>query len=77
MTSVLDELIQQYLREEHSERQKIHLEETRELSESVSSLSPSLSLLPLAASISCLYLFSLSISSFSLSLTVSLSPAQV
>ncbi|XP_062334558.1 LON peptidase N-terminal domain and ring finger 1, like [Osmerus eperlanus] len=33
VTSVLDELIQQHLSEEHSERQRIHLEETRELSD--------------------------------------------
>lgn len=33
VTTVLDTLIKQYLSEEHSERAKTHLEETRELSE--------------------------------------------
>lgn len=33
VTSILDQLIKLYLREEHSERQKTHLEETKELSD--------------------------------------------
>lgn len=35
VTTVLDTLIKQHLREEHAERTKTHLEETRELSEYV------------------------------------------